>query len=99
MQEDQADDGGPINLDPAMNSQESDDESTPCQEMPLCNVGADVQDCFDIPFQAIKQHDDILLEKFKTVYQRIFKEISNGTGVLAAIPSELKHGERRPKKG
>ena len=43
MEEDQDDDGGPIDPDPAMNSQESDDESTPCQEMPLCNIGAGMQ--------------------------------------------------------
>ena len=99
MEEDQEDAGGPLNLDPAMYSQESDDESTPCQEMPLCNIGADMQEYLDIPFQVTKQNEEILLDQFKTAYQRVFEEISNSTGVLAAIPKELMHGERTRKKG
>ena len=98
MEEAQEDEDGPINMDPAMNSQESDEEPTPYQEMSLCNIGADMQEYLDIPFQATKQHDEILLHKFKTYYKREFREISNSTGVLAAIPKELTPGERRQQK-
>ena len=60
-----------------MNSQESDDESTSCQEMPLCNIGADTQEYLDTPFQATKQTDEILLEKFKSGCFNTFKFLEN----------------------
>ena len=94
MEEAQEDGENPINLDPAMNSQESDEESTPHHEIALCNICADMRDFLDIPFRVTKQQDEILLDKFKTAYQRVLKEISNSTEVLAAIPQELEKGER-----
>ena len=63
----------------------------------LCNIGVEIQDCLDVPFQVTKQADEILLEKFKSVYQRVFKEISNAT--VSLIPKEPMHSGRKPKKG
>ena len=57
-----------------------------------------MQEYLDIPFQATKQQDEILLDKLKTAYQRVFRDLSNSTGVLAVIQEELAQGERRSKK-
>ena len=72
MEEAQEDGEDPINLDPAMNSRGSDEESTPYHEIQLCYICADMREYLDIPFQATKQKEGIFLDKFKTAYQRVF---------------------------
>ena len=66
MEEVQEDEDDPINLDPAMNSQGSDEESTLYHEIQICNICLDMREYLDIPCQATKQQDEIILDKFKT---------------------------------
>ena len=101
-------DGGPIYLDPAICSQESDSDQIAIKEYDSdqiaiqrktpYSIGSEIKECLDSPFVATNQRDEILFGKFKTMYQKVTGMIKGGSGILSCIPKEPTHTGHKSKR-